>query len=381
MKKKTIVAILIIVITVLAVGGAIAAGVTLSPVRGTPNTDVWVPTLPVDDYIVTISKQEDKPFQVLNLADIQFGDFHDIGKRTFTEDTIRAVIAETEPDLITLTGDQVWTKHSKYSIRHLVSFLDSFGIPWAPVMGNHDAEGNADAQYIADLYLDAEHCLFRKEPSNIGGVGNYVINIMEGNRIFHSLIMMDSGMGRNYSALGQDAILSYELDDDFELKRDGAGNPIEREIGHNFDFLSIGQIAWYRSVVERIKLHNQSAGGGVPTSSLFLHIPLPEYYIAYVDYLLSGKDPSYGVFGALREDVCCAKINSGMFDALLEEGSTKFVFAGHDHVNDLSILYKGIRLTYGLKTGDRCYFEEGVNGGTLMTIGDTVEIRHVYVNP
>lgn len=40
MKKKTIVAILIIVITVLAVGGAIAAGVTLSPVRGTPNTDV-----------------------------------------------------------------------------------------------------------------------------------------------------------------------------------------------------------------------------------------------------------------------------------------------------------------------------------------------------
>lgn len=83
---------------------------------------------------------------MLNLTDIQFGDFHDIGKRTFTEDTIRAVIAETEPDLITLTGDQVWTKHSKYSIRHLVSFLDSFGIPWAPVMGNHDAEGNADAQ-------------------------------------------------------------------------------------------------------------------------------------------------------------------------------------------------------------------------------------------
>ena len=188
-------------------------------------------------------------------------------------------------------------------------------------------------------------------------------------------------MGRSYSALGQDAILSYELDDDFELKLDGAGNPIEREIGYNYDFLSIGQIAWYRSVVERMKLHNQSAGGGVPTSSLFLHIPLPEYYIAYVDYLLSGKDPSYEVFGALREDVCCAKINSGMFDALLEEGSTKFVFAGHDHVNDLSVLYKGIRLTYGLKTGDRCYFEEGINGGTLMTIGDTVEVRHVYVNP
>ena len=37
-----------------------------------------------------------------------------------------------------------------------------------------------------------------------------------------------------------------------------------------------------------------------------------------------------------------------MFDTALELGSTSGFFCGHDHYNNASIEYKGIRLTYGM---------------------------------
>ena len=37
-----------------------------------------------------------------------------------------------------------------------------------------------------------------------------------------------------------------------------------------------------------------------------------------------------------------------MFDTALELGSTTGFFCGHDHYNNASLEYKGIRLTYGM---------------------------------
>ncbi|WP_242994457.1 hypothetical protein [Butyrivibrio fibrisolvens] len=39
---------------------------------------------------------------------------------------------------------------------------------------------------------------------------------------------------------------------------------------------------------------------------------------------------------------------SKMFDTALELGSTTGFFCGHDHYNNASLEYKGIRLTYGM---------------------------------
>ena len=36
-----------------------------------------------------------------------------------------------------------------------------------------------------------------------------------------------------------------------------------------------------------------------------------------------------------------------IFETMLSLGSTKGIFVGHDHLNNFSIEYKGIRLTYG----------------------------------
>lgn len=381
MSKKKVWILVVSIASVIVLCGLITAGVMLAPAQGTAVDEFWLPSMQfsMEDCVV-VEKQPGKDFVVLNLTDVQYNDFLDVGKRKFTEDTITQVIHEVQPDLITLTGDQVWAAFTKNSVKDFIKFMDSFQIPWAPVNGNHDGEGNVDLNWIADRYEESEYCVFRKGPNNIGGIGNYVINVMENGVIVHSLIMMDSGASRNYSALSdEDAITSYQLDENFELSKDADGNYVPRKIGHDYEFLSLAQIAWYQWNLDGIARYNAAKDAAMPESSLFIHIPLPEYYTAYVEYLLSGRDESYGAFGALREDVCCPKINSGMFDALLEKGSTKYVFAGHDHTNDLSLVYKGIRLTYALKTGDRCSMAEGVNGGTVITVGDTVSVKHHYV--
>ena len=47
------------------------------------------------------------------------------------------------------------------------------------------------------------------------------------------------------------------------------------------------------------------------------------------------------------DKICCSTCHSKLFDTAVELGSTKAMFCGHDHYNNQSLEYKGIRLTYG----------------------------------
>ena len=77
----------------------------------------------------------------------------------------------------------VWAKFTKFSVIKAINKIDSYGIPWAPINGNHDGEGNVDLAWIANKYEKAENCLFKQGPDNIGGIGNYIINIRENDKI------------------------------------------------------------------------------------------------------------------------------------------------------------------------------------------------------
>ena len=55
----------------------------------------------------------------------------------------------------------------------------------------------------------------------------------------------------------------------------------------------------------------------------------------------------------------------------MENGVIKWMFCGHDHLNTLSLIYKGIQMTYGMsidylgyKDIDKSYIQRG---GTLIT--------------
>lgn len=377
-KKKIKIAVSVILAAVLIVG--VVLGILWFPVKGETTNEFWLSTQPyrLEDTVI-LQKEPGKDFKILNLADVQYSDTLDIGKRAYTEDTIRKLIEQTQPDLITMTGDQTWTAMQKQSAKHLVAFMDSFKIPWAPVFGNHDGEGNADKNWLADQYMSSEYCLFKKGPNNIGGVGNYIINIMEGDKIIQSLIMMDSGQGRSYPEDPDQTNPIYmyadELDGgEYVLNADGTRK--QAQVGTDYEFISETQVQWYKWAINGATAAN---GGETPESIAFFHIALPEYYYAYLQWKESGYDASMG-FGEKREQVCCPKVNTGLFAAMQELGSTKNVVVGHDHINTYSVLYEGIRLTYGLKTGDRCYRDEDLNGGTLLTISqDGVQTEHISI--
>ena len=50
----------------------------------------------------------------------------------------------------------------------------------------------------------------------------------------------------------------------------------------------------------------------------------------------------------MMDKVCCSEYPSAIFDTAKELGSTKGFFCGHDHYNNMSLEYQGIRLTYGM---------------------------------
>lgn len=55
--------------------------------------------------------------------------------------------------------------------------------------------------------------------------------------------------------------------------------------------------------------------------------------------------------GKRNEGICCPKVNTGMFNAMLENHSVLCTFCGHDHDNDDIGTRFGIGLAYGHFTG------------------------------
>ena len=62
-------------------------------------------------------------------------------------------------------------------------------------------------------------------------------------------------------------------------------------------------------------------------------------------------------------------------------GTAKYFFCGHEHLNNFSIEYEGIRLTYCLKVGMASGANFKFSGGTEIRIGENgiKEIMHKTV--
>lgn len=308
---------------------------------GEVSTEVFDPSAEyrLEDTSVII-KEKDKDFVILNITDIHVADYD---YRAFTAfeslATAKRLVKEVKPDLITVTGDIVCTDSTYYAIRRFTDFMDSLGVPWAPVFGNHDGEGNCDLNYLADIMLKSKYCLLKKGDAGMG-CGNYVVNVAEQNddgslNVVQSLIFMDTH-GSHVNEL---------------------------------------QIEWYKWAAEGIE---KVCGKPVQTSA-WMHIPMADYQYAYdlawnVD---SGKwNEGYSAYGEKNEKICCHRdsegnpIDNGLFAAMKQVGNTDFVFGGHEHMNNFSILHDGIRLTYTMKIGINSGWQPGFDGGTVVTVSD-----------
>lgn len=306
------------------------------------------------DYCAEIAKNPDEDFVILNLTDVQLEDDILYGERGVeTARIIDELVEETEPDLITLTGDNAWGTMSYIEI---IKQVDSYGIPWAPVMGNHDGQGCVSEFWAAYLLSEAENCLFEFGPKDMG-YGNYIINVTENGKIIHTLFMMDTHNNAEFTLEDGSTVSGY-------------------------DHLWANQIDWYKWAVNGIS----AVAGKTVESTVFMHIPVCEYKDAWKAAYGSdelGTLPSElapDATGTYGESVCSSPVNNGFFGVCKELGSTKTMIVGHDHANDFSVVYEGIRLTYALKTGYGCYYTDGIIGGTVVSIGSdgAASVNHIY---
>lgn len=291
--------------------------------------DLW------EDYMLEMKYVDN--FKIMQFADIQ-ARTAEACNNAFID--IKTHVEKEKPNLIVLTGDNIEDPKNEDAFNALVSNMESLNTPWAPVFGNHDANGVLTKDFMAEKFIAAENCLFYKGAQGVDGVGNYVINLTaKNNKIVYSLFLIDSNM------------------------YDGNGG---------YDWIHENQIDWYTSAVSRLKAINKKK---VVPSLAFFHIPLQEFIDAKVSYE-SGE--SIGEWAIFNEKICPGTINSGFFDKVKELGSTKAIICGHEHINTCNIEYQGINLVYGLKSSRNSYFDSTLLGTTIITLTKKVKIYNSF---
>ena len=250
---------------------------------------------------------------------VQFTDIHFQNESIKSEKSLQmmAHILDLEkPDLVVLTGDIITSRPAEKGWNAVVQPMIEREIPWAVTLGNHDDEQDLSRQEIIAVLKDLPYSLVQAGPEDIGGGGNYVLEIKNSEETTAALI--------------------YCQDSNAYTTIEGVGS---------YGWFTFEQIAWYRDKSKKFT----KANNGQPQPSLaFFHIPVPEYKEIW-------DSPQIICIGQLEEEVCSPVINTGMFAAILECGDVMGVFVGHDHVNDYAGVLHGICLAYGRASGYDSY--------------------------
>lgn len=294
----------------------------------------------------------------------------------YTREAVEAV----QPDLIVLSGDNVYGEFddSGTMLQALIAEMESYGIPWTLTFGNHDNETRKGVAWTCEQYIDAEHCLFTRGPVETAdgreyflteGNGNFNIGIVQDGKLTEVVWLMDSN-GHTDSDRDQNMYSSVGLME--------------------------GQIAWFQERNELLKAYN---GGTYPKSIGFFHHPPRAFGDAIQKYgYVSSRHDFYdenGDYGNFKEfkipenaegDIGAMHSDPGQFidsgyqfHNLLKEYGCEGWFFGHDHKNNASAVFEGVRYTYGLKASLYDSYQPGEIGGTEILVGESgLRVRHVY---
>ena len=326
------------------------------------------------DFVVDI--EENRKVKILQLTDMQIIDalqqrypdrLRDDEARSWMPeyfdalfgDHARSVISQTKPDLIFLTGDLVYGQFDDKgtSLIWFCNFMDSFGIPWAPVFGNHDNESTMGVAWQCQRLKNSKHCLFKR--GNVSGNGNYTVGVAIGNKLKRILYMTDSN-GCKAST------------DDEVIKEKGIYPDQVKYIEDTAKTISKAQ---GKTVPGFMAFH-------IPTD-IFLTAPMEKGYytednpFCIIDVEIPGKDGDFGCYYREMHEPDIIKMPQSFYDMLKANGIDG-LFTGHFHRNNTVIHYDGFRLVFGLKTGQYDDHLPGHLGGTLVTLeDDDFSVQHV----
>lgn len=262
---------------------------------------------------------------------------------------IKELVARSNPDLIIITGDIIYGEFDDKgtSLTEFCEVMDSFGIPWAPVYGNHDNETYLGVDWQNKQYENAKYSLFKK--GDVFGNGNYSIAVKQNGKTVRKIAMMDS------NGCGKLGITAGFRDD---------------------------QLEWLEKTM--------SQEPSTPGFACF-HIQTADFTDAYISagYQTEPDTAEKRTFFELGKNVPAKDGDFGKklegvggnqrIHSLFKKCGIDGVFAGHCHINNTSVLYDGVRYTFGLKTGIYDYYDKDSIGGTLITLDETdFNVKHLY---
>lgn len=263
---------------------------------------------------------------------------------------VKSLMTQANPHMIFITGDMIYGSFDDKGtmFQRFCDFMNSLGVPWAPVFGNHDNESAMGIDWQCDLLESGENCLFCR--GNVSGNGNYTVGVAAGDKLIWVLHFLDSHGCLDKAGIRPDQLELIRLHTE----------EIQRSQGWK-----IPAIIGFHHPVDEFRLAEKEKGYRTEERTS---------YVIGVD--VPAKD---GDFGSRQENFKSAwTISVPGFLAFAKECNLEGVFVGHFHSINTCISYEGIRWVYGLKTGQYDYHTPGQLGGTLVTLrGDEMEVTHV----
>ncbi len=397
-KGKRVKRVLVIILCVTVLLSALVAGANVLSVQrlikqgssfgAVQSEDKLIPQRDENGYWYFTT---DRDFKVLHLTDIHIGGgFLSVGTDEKAVNAVAAMIIREKPDLVVTTGDIAFpaphfagTFNNFSAARAFANLMEGLGVYWTVTFGNHDAEAYSyfDREALGEFYSNEEYkyCLFSSGPVEVDGFGNHVIEVKNSQGIItQAMIMIDSQ--------------AYVKDD------------IITSIKGIYDNIHANQVEWYEAEIKRMNAENAETVSGLSgdgsdydkfttvRSIAFFHIPLAEAADGWFEFEANGFEDTEdftfidGFIGEVGRRIYSAEGEDQLFEKMLELGSTKAMFYGHDHLNSTTFEYKGIQFSYGYSIDYLAYADIDTQGSqrgcTLITCtpdGDfTIEKFNYY---
>ncbi|KAH3678140.1 hypothetical protein WICPIJ_008933, partial [Wickerhamomyces pijperi] len=241
---------------------------------------------------------------------------------------LHRVLDHEKPDLVVLTGDQIFGEDSFDSETTLMKVVKPFiqrQIPYMFTFGNHDDEGSLSRLELFQLlqtlpfFHGPERALLPDAP----GVGNMITQVVdESNTPSLTIYLLDS---HKYTP--------------------------DQKLYPGYDWVKESQLEYIKSQQPKLL---EPKDPKQHTSLAFLHIPLPEYRLVH-------SNPGTLRSGQYKEGITAPYYNSGALK-LFHDLGVRLVSVGHDHCNDFCIEYKekeddkvAMSLCYGGAVGEGGY--------------------------
>lgn len=392
-KKKKVGKAFLVFLGIIIGIAAVTAITNMGVVNSCINKTKEYEPVEIEDRIVPVKDEDggwvfktDRELRVMQLTDIHIGGgYMSFEKDKMAINAVATMITAEKPDLVILTGDlaypvpfQAGTFNNKSGAKVVISLMEQLGVYWTVNFGNHDSESYSyyDRASVSEFYSDEnlKYCLYQAGPEDVDGYGNHTIRVENSQGITtHAFVLMDSH--------------SYTDGDIFGMF-------------WKYDNIHQNQVDWYESEIVRISQNNMNIIMNnfddeekpellekyYPVkSTAYFHIPLVEANETWFELEANGfeatEDAEYidGIIGETGKRVYCGVGEDNLFEKMVEMGSTKAIFNGHDHYNYATFSKSGIIFSYGHSVDYLAYIgiskEGSQRGCTMITIKEDGNIE------